>query len=70
MRKALPLLLLLMSLASFAQTTSSHPVTGGSGTATTPTRISFSAMGGVNFLSLATVRVAAARQPRLWDSCC
>jgi hypothetical protein len=49
MRKALPLLLLLMSLASFAQTTSSHPVTGGSGTATTPTRISFAAMGGTQF---------------------
>ena len=49
MRKALPLLLLLMSLALFAQTTSSHPVTGGSGTATTPTRISFAAMGGSQF---------------------
>ena len=49
MRKALPLLLLLMSLALFAQTTASHPVSGGSGTATTPTRINFSAMGGSQF---------------------
>ena len=51
MRKALPLLSLLMFLASFAQTqtTTSHPVTGGSGTATTPTRISFTAMGGTQF---------------------
>ena len=49
MRKALPLLLLLTSLALFAQTTASHPVSGGSGTATTPTRINFSAMGGSQF---------------------
>jgi hypothetical protein len=49
MRKALPLLLLLMSLALFAQTIKSYPVTGGSGTATTPTRISFAAMGGTQF---------------------
>jgi hypothetical protein len=49
MWKALPLLIMLMSLASFAQTITSHPVTGGSGTATTPTRISFTAMGGSQF---------------------
>lgn len=47
-RLTLPLLLLL-SLASFAQTTNSYQVTGGSGTATTPTRISFQAMGGSQF---------------------
>jgi hypothetical protein len=46
-KQALPLLFLLMSLllslGAFAQTTTSYPVTGGSGTATTPTRISFDA---------------------------
>jgi hypothetical protein len=35
-------LLLLLSLSAFAQTTTSYPVNGGSGTATSPTRISFS----------------------------
>jgi len=44
-KQALPLLFLLMSLllslGAFAQTTTSYAVTGGSGTATTPTRISF-----------------------------
>jgi hypothetical protein len=44
-KQALPLLFLLLSLllsvGAFAQTTTSYRVTGGSGTATTPTRISF-----------------------------
>ena len=42
-KQALPLLFLLLSLGAFAQTTTSYPVTGGSGTATSPTRISFDA---------------------------
>jgi hypothetical protein len=48
LRFALPLFLLL-SMSAFAQTVTSYPVTGGSGTATTPTRISFSAMNGSQF---------------------
>jgi hypothetical protein len=48
MKTALPLILLL-SMSAFAQTTNSYQVTGGSGTATTPTRISFSAMNGSQF---------------------
>ena len=40
-RLALPLLPLLLSLGAFAQTTTSYPVTGGSGSVTSPTRISF-----------------------------
>jgi hypothetical protein len=47
LRTALPLILLISS--AFAQTTTSYPVTGGSGTATTPTRISFGAMGSSQF---------------------
>src|SRR5579864_8439419 len=47
LRFALPLLLLISS--AFAQTTNSYPVTGGSGTATTPTRITFGALGGTQF---------------------
>lgn len=38
---ATPLLFLLLSLGAFAQTTTSYPVTGGSGSVTSPTRISF-----------------------------
>lgn len=48
MKKFLLPMLLLMSLAGFAQTTS-YQVTGGSGTATTPTRISFSTNLGSQF---------------------
>ena len=48
MKKLLPLMLLL-TFSAFAQTTTSYPVTGGSGTATTPTRISFTANGSSQF---------------------
>jgi hypothetical protein len=47
LRFVLPLFLL--TLSAVCQTTTSYPVTGGSGTATTPTRISFSAMNGSQF---------------------
>jgi hypothetical protein len=49
MKKVLLPILLLMSIGAFAQTTTAYPVTGGSGTATTPTRISFGAMGSSQF---------------------
>ena len=47
LRFALPLFLL--TLSAVCQTVTSYPVTGGSGTATSPTRISFSAMNGSQF---------------------
>ncbi len=43
---SLPLLFLLLSLGAFAQTTTSYPVTGGSGSVTSPTRISFGTLFG------------------------
>lgn len=50
-RLALPLLVLLLSLGVFAQTSTSYPVTGGSGSVTSPTRISFgTSLGSYQFL--------------------
>jgi len=42
LKKLSPVVFLLLTFSAFAQTVTSYPVTGGSGTATTPTRVSFS----------------------------
>jgi hypothetical protein len=74
-KQALPLLFLLMSLllslGAFGQTTTSYAVTGGSGTATTPTRISFDTSLAANqFFDPVTEWHAETRLRRRWASFC